>query len=74
MTENDSDQKAIKAVEIANVLLGFLEKMEIEPNIAQAALGDAWLRLLSALGWTRHGVLEMTKEAIDITWDGKDEK
>ena len=39
-----------------------LDKLNIDPNTAQAALGSAWIRLCMTLGWTKKDFIEIINE------------
>ena len=66
MKDCNSQKKAESAKEIADMLLKMLNEAEVDPNIAQAALGDAWIRLIYVLGWKSEDAVEICKVAFDI--------
>lgn len=63
MEKNLKNETKVKdAFDLSNDMLIDLDKLNIDPNTAQAALGSAWIRLCMTLGWTKKDFIEIINE------------
>ncbi len=59
------EEEAAKAHDIATSLLAYLGEAGAPLNIAQAALGSAWVRICEVMGFTRKEFKNMSDEVAD---------
>ena len=57
-----NEVKAKQAFELSNDILRDLDKLNPDPNTAQAALGSAWIHLCIVLGWKKKDFLEIIEQ------------
>ena len=60
------DLDAQFAIILSDSLLLALDDVDISPNVAQAALGSAWVRLCQGMRFDKHQFKEMCQELLEM--------
>jgi hypothetical protein len=58
-------------VGLANKILRALHDTKVDPILGYAAIGCAFMQLHCALGFTKDGWIDTTKEMAEIEWEEK---
>lgn len=59
------------ALALANFLLLWLDEKELDPVLAYAALGSAFIQLHKALGHSKQNFIDWAKEMAELAWEKK---
>lgn len=68
----DIGEQRKQATSIAINIAEEMNRKNIPPNVAQAAVGALWTALVYSIGWTKAEYIEMCVRSADAQWDGDD--
>lgn len=69
----DIDEQRKQATLIAINIAEEMNRKNIPPNVAQAAVGSLWTALVYSIGWTKAEYIEMCVRSADAQWEDSDE-
>ena len=70
-TKYEQEAEAEQVLTLASLILKALDDRGTEENIAQAALGTAWITLCRAIGWEKKHFLSACEDAAHMEWNIK---
>ncbi len=66
MEKSNEEKKVDEIIELATSLLNLMHDAGTNENIAQAALGSAWVRLVSAIGMPKAEFKKLLDALLDL--------